>query len=248
MEAEGPHVSDAGYRPGYSVAAERIIDYIERHELASGERLPTEAEFADMLSVGRSVVRDALKTLAAVGRISTQRGRGIFVGAPLGQFVPKLRGDYRPTSFDDILAIFEFRAVQDRAGAELAAVHATPAELKAIEAALTDYAAQVAKPDVAQLRITDAAFHAAVNRASHNRFIAESAAAAMVAQGEVAATLFGSRRGELLEQSLREHTEIYDAISRGDAAAAAAAAGAHIDRTRRSYEAELSRKIFAFAN
>lgn len=51
-------------------------------DLSAGERLPTEAELCEQLGVSRSVVRDAIRTLAARGLVEVRQGRGITVAEP----------------------------------------------------------------------------------------------------------------------------------------------------------------------
>jgi GntR family transcriptional repressor for pyruvate dehydrogenase complex len=58
---------------------EQIVTKIRDGELKSGDRLPPERELIDMLSVGRSSVREALKGLAAMGVVETRPGEGTFV-------------------------------------------------------------------------------------------------------------------------------------------------------------------------
>ncbi|HVK22396.1 MAG TPA: FCD domain-containing protein [Actinokineospora sp.] len=231
------------YRPGYSKAAERIVEHIQLNKLQPGDRLPTEAEFAALLGVSRSIARDAVKTLAAVGRISTERGRGIFV-AESSAFSPKLRGHFQPTNVEDIMALFEFRAVQEKAAAECAAERATPTELVAIEKALAEYAAHVPGRAVAELSRCDIAFHTSVNQAAHNPFLVEAASSAMALQSSIIATAFDGYGPGPVELALEEHTAIFAAIRAGDAAAAGAEAVAHIERTRRTFQEELGRRVF----
>ncbi|WP_436499857.1 FadR/GntR family transcriptional regulator [Actinokineospora sp. HUAS TT18] len=233
----------AEYRPGYSKAAERIIDHIERNALRPGDRLPTEAEFAALLGISRGIARDAVKTLAAVGRISTERGRGIFVAEP-SVLSPKLRGHFAPTKVEDIISLFEFRAVQEKAAAEFAAARATPAELVKIETALAEYAVQVPTRDPAELARCDIEFHSSVNRASHNPFLVEAAASVIALQRDVVAIAFGGYAGGPVELALEEHTAIFAAVRRGDAAAAGAAAVAHVDRSRRAFQEEIGKLVF----
>jgi DNA-binding FadR family transcriptional regulator len=51
-------------------------------ELKVGTRLPTEAELCGMFEVSRTVIRDALRTLAAMGLVSVEHGTGISVTQP----------------------------------------------------------------------------------------------------------------------------------------------------------------------
>ena len=66
---------------GESVAAGLELRIL-RGEFAQGERLPTEDRLAETLGVSRSVVRDAIRTVAARGLITVRQGQGITVSLP----------------------------------------------------------------------------------------------------------------------------------------------------------------------
>jgi len=240
------------YRPGYSVAAERIIEYIEQRGLGPGDRLPTEAEFAALLGVSRGIARDAIKTLAAVGRVSTERGRGIFVAEP-PLFSHELRSRFRLTDLDGILMMFEFRALLEGSAAELAAARATPTELRSIEGAMNEYAAlvpqrdaatSVPRPDYDALTECDREFHERVIAASHNPFLMEATFAVRQLQREVVSVALGGFSGGSLEDAVSEHRAIFDAVRRGEAEAARVAAAAHVGHTSRNHQQELARRMF----
>ena len=63
-----------------SVAAQ-LQHQIVSGTLKPGDRLPTEAELGAMLGVSRSVVRDAIRTLAGRGLINVRQGHGMEVAA-----------------------------------------------------------------------------------------------------------------------------------------------------------------------
>ena len=46
---------------------------------AVGERIPIEPELTEILGVGRSTVREAVRSLASIGMLETLPGRGTFV-------------------------------------------------------------------------------------------------------------------------------------------------------------------------
>lgn len=231
------------YRPGYSRAAEQIMRYIDEQGFGPGDRLPTEARFAELLGISRTIARDALKTLAATSRITIQRGRGIFVAgsADLGE---QHTNAFIPTSIDHVMMLFEFRGIQERAAAELAAHRATPTELVAIGNALTDYTTAAESGDVAAATEADEAFHRAVAAASHNRLLAESVESAQSLQRRVVVAAFEGFSGGPLMVARDEHAAILDAIRKGDAEAAGRAADAHLERTRLGYQAEIGRRVF----
>ncbi|GHU74366.1 transcriptional regulator [Clostridia bacterium] len=63
-------------RPLYEQAIESIAKFISTNDLAVGDSLPTEYEFAAMFRVGRNTIREAMKTLQAIGIIETVQKRG----------------------------------------------------------------------------------------------------------------------------------------------------------------------------
>lgn len=52
---------------------------IQKENIRSGGKLPSERELAERLQVGRSTVREALRSLELLGLIETRRGEGTFL-------------------------------------------------------------------------------------------------------------------------------------------------------------------------
>lgn len=65
--------------PIYLVAQRRLRDYIREHDLAPGDRLPSEADLAAELGVSRLTLREATRSLQTLGVIEAQHGNGLFV-------------------------------------------------------------------------------------------------------------------------------------------------------------------------
>ena len=102
------------YRPGYEVVAEQILQLIA--EMSPGDRMPTEKELAARLGSSRTVVREAVKILSAAGRVSAQRGRGLFVADGEGMLgETRFARFFMPTNLDHIFMLFEFRRSQPAA-------------------------------------------------------------------------------------------------------------------------------------
>lgn len=59
---------------------EYIKDYIISHHLKRGDPLPSEGEIANQLTASRNAIREAIKTLQALGIVETRHGQGTFVG------------------------------------------------------------------------------------------------------------------------------------------------------------------------
>lgn len=70
---------------GTGRVAERVVGellgYIDRNGLMTGEKLPPERVFIDMLGVSRSSLREALRVLSTVGVIDVRHGDGMYVAS-----------------------------------------------------------------------------------------------------------------------------------------------------------------------
>lgn len=230
------------YRPNYVVAAEQVIDYIARHGLRPGDRLPTEQALADELHYGRGVIREAVKILAALGRVNAHKGRGLFVADDphlrLGaedEFQTFLPAD--PRHVDELM---RFRQVLEGAAARKSATSATPPQLRMLrEAALaTVSAAQVG--DRIAFDLADAQFHARLLEASGNRFLESAGGTARRLQAQIVVMGLHGGTGGSLMSAASDHEQIVAAVSNGDADGAESAARSHIERTLVGYQAEIA--------
>ena len=66
--------------PAYKSSSKKILKFIEENKLVRGDRLPSEAELAEMLEVGRLTLREAMNALKQEGIIYSVQGKGTFVG------------------------------------------------------------------------------------------------------------------------------------------------------------------------
>ena len=57
----------------------QLNEIIAEENLRPGDKLPSERELSERLSVGRSSVREALRALELLGLIETRRGEGTFL-------------------------------------------------------------------------------------------------------------------------------------------------------------------------
>lgn len=225
-------MSETEYRPGYETAAERILEFIAAGQLRAGDRLPTEQNLASELGISRSVTREAVKVLAALGRVSAQRGRGLYVGASGNvRRAPSLETPpFVPGDPDQVEELLRFRQIQDVAAAYGAAQRATPLDLRAIRA-IAQSGRQALAGEGTTTFEADTSFHLAVAAASQNRFL--SSAIANARQLQLQVVILGFRGGSCgdLTRAQTQHEAICAAVSAGDAAGAANAASAHIEQT-----------------
>ena len=70
--------------------AEKIRGYIEGNGLKVGDKLPNEFQLAEICGVGRSTVREAVKSLETRNILTIKRGAGTFISQNEGVAVDPL--------------------------------------------------------------------------------------------------------------------------------------------------------------
>jgi len=234
-------VPTGAYRPRYEVVAGQILDLIGELALSPGDRLPTENDMASRLGTSRSVVRDAIKILSASGRVSAQKGRGLYVADGESMLTPsRWGGFFVPTDLDHIFMLFEFRRVQEAQASMLAAKRASPSELREIEAAVATCRHGHLGGNDGMFKEGDDAFHLGVATASHNFFLVSAVREARALQRRASVIGLGGHAGAAVE----EHEAIFRAIRDGEPEAAAQATYVHLDNTLEDYRRQIQRRVF----
>jgi GntR family transcriptional regulator, transcriptional repressor for pyruvate dehydrogenase complex len=239
------HRAAAGvYRPRYELVAEQILQLIGELGLDPGDRMPTEKELASRLGTSRTVVRDAVKILSATGRVSAQKGRGLYVADAESMLGARQWGGFFvPTNLDHIFMLFEFRRIQEMQASRLAAKRASPSELRVIATAVETCRHGYASGDNPEFEHGDDDFHIGVATASHNFFLVSAVREARMLQRQ--ASVIGVRGvGGHAGAAVEEHEAIYRAIRDGEPEAAAEATSVHLDNTLEDYRREIQRRVF----
>jgi GntR family transcriptional regulator, transcriptional repressor for pyruvate dehydrogenase complex len=78
----------------YLEIVKQLREMISADNLKSGDKIPSERELSERLSVGRSSVREALRALELLGLIETRRGEGTFIRDFRGNQLVQLLGTF----------------------------------------------------------------------------------------------------------------------------------------------------------
>jgi len=210
-----------------------IAEWISRGVYKSGEKLPSEQAFIDEFGVSRTVVREAIANLKAVGMIATQQGVGAFVLR--GDAVSPFRIEASTLEMvNEAIAVLEVRISLESEAAYLAAIRRQETHLAKMRAAMAAMAAAVeAGEDSVEC---DLAFHSAIAEATGNKhFLAlfTYLGTLLIPRARLQnAHLQGTSRQEYLAQINREHEAIYSAIEQQDPEGARAAIRLHLNGSR----------------
>jgi GntR family transcriptional regulator, transcriptional repressor for pyruvate dehydrogenase complex len=199
-----------------------------------GDKLPSEAELCRAFNVGRSSLREALKSLAFVGIIRIRAGGGSYVAERPSKYVdrPLLATGILGTE-KDVIDLSEARLMLETELTSLSARRATGRDLATLEELAKKM--EVAKDeDRDKFQQLDLEFHLSIAASSKNAVLAE---------------LLGHIRGalrELIRKSLllpngtdlacKQHEKILQALRRRNSAAARKAIRVHLTTIQRGYK------------
>lgn len=100
---------------------DKLLELIRTRNLTAGDRVPTEAEIAELFGVGRSTAREALKLLEQDGIVLTERGRGRFLSS-----LVTLQVERPITRFESTTSMLESLGHRDVKTLVLSVTEATP--------------------------------------------------------------------------------------------------------------------------
>ena len=221
--------------PLASEVVRQLIDGVLANRIGAGERLPSERKLSEMLGVGRSVVREALKSLTVLGLVEVRQGDGTYLRGAEAGFLTRaiewglLLGAHEAGDLVEarchLEEVITALAGERRSDADLEDLHRLMAEMEA------------AKHDTERFVAADMAFHAKVAEASGNSTLQRIMASI--------ASLLRVWIGRVMQQETNftptcdEHRRVLAALEAGDPVAAREAAAAHMHRARSRLERSL---------
>lgn len=157
--ARNPRLSDK--------VAEQLLASIKSGQFSAGSRLPSERELGEQFGVSRTVVREAVRSLAAKGVIEVRSGSGVHVAAVnAAQVSEQMNLFLRGRGPIDYAKIHEVRTTLEIRTARLAAERATHGDVAELRAHCDRM--EAAAMDVERASVEDVEFHRVVARATHN--------------------------------------------------------------------------------
>jgi GntR family transcriptional repressor for pyruvate dehydrogenase complex len=150
---------------------EQVILALERRilsgELRAGERLPTEGELGQELGVSRTVIRDAVRTLATRRLVRVRHGFGMEVAPPSDLPLAQALADLLMRSDVTVREVLEARETLDRQLAPVVARNATDDDVARMAGQLDRFATAAAEGDAAAAQDAHVEFHLGYVAAMH---------------------------------------------------------------------------------
>ncbi len=211
----------------------QIIGMISAGKWKPGDKLPTEAELCKVLHVGRSTLREALKSLSFVGLVRMRAGEGTYVAQGYRSF---LEGIFTPSVTElekTVLALYEARLVLEGELAAFCAERATDEDLQNLEELVTEMQAH-AQISAERFLELDLSFHSAIAAASKNQVLAH---VYQIIRGHVAE--FVRKTHEMpnsRERAYASHAEILNTIKDRNQEKARRLMREHVRRSKEAFE------------
>jgi DNA-binding FadR family transcriptional regulator len=209
---------------------ERLATAVALGMYVPGQRLPSERELAEMLSISRSTVREALQRLTDAGYLAPRRGRngGYFVLADWRSTSGELVRRHLTARWAEYEALFDARNLVEPLIAATAAERCDDDDRAAITAALEAY---TVAEDREASRVADAQLHHAIATATHNAMLVDFS---LRMRASVSMNLGAEPYTPAVRDAATiEHEDLAAAVVGGDAEKALAIAASHFRVTER---------------
>lgn len=209
--------------------ARSLIAYVHSGTFAAGQKLPSERKLSEILGVGRSKVREAMKSIELLGLVEQHVGDGTYLARSGSDLLPDtiswglLLGEHETEH------LLEMRRVVAVPAAGWAAERRSAKQLARLHELLDELTESTA--DAGRFTDADAAFHRQIADASGNRALSGTVANVH----SLLLVLIG--RTDDTGLTLSEYKMLLEAVDARDAAMASAAMADHVDRVARKIRA-----------
>lgn len=208
---------------------EQIVRYIETEAIPAGGKLPNEFKLGEMFAVGRSTVREAVKSLVSKGILEIRRGAGTYVADVQSAPAPE-QDPLGLSGVEDKMALaldlVELRLLLEPWIAEQAALHATEAETVRLER-MCDDVERLIRNGESYIQ-EDIAFHTFIARCAGNKVVEQ-----LIPIIDTAVLMFVNvTHKTLTEETIITHRGVVDAIKERDPLGARTAMIMHMTYNR----------------
>jgi len=192
---------------------ERLKAFINESGLQAGDRLPTEREMAEQLGVSRTAVREALKSLQALGIIEARPKQGMFLRSPDLKPITHVLWARVNEADSTLTHVWEARKLFEMSILPLVMERANAEDWQRIERSIDAMEAAIERGELGQE--ADIQFHRALAHATRNPVLESFS--------EVVSQYFHEVQKQALAESLaarrvaaKAHRQIYTALRKGN--------------------------------
>jgi GntR family transcriptional repressor for pyruvate dehydrogenase complex len=203
----------------------QLANHLIRGDWQEGEKIPPERVLCKQLGVGRASLREAMKALEIMGMIEIHLGDGTYVCKRSDFFARPLLWAIASSGKAEAQELSEARKLIEVEFAGLASQRATDEDLKAIGSYLEQM--EQSGSNSTEFLNADIGFHLAIAQAGHSTILLN---ALLLIRNLMQRWIGGALTVPGVQAAaLRQHKEIFAALSNRDREAARAAMGGHLE-------------------
>ena len=216
--------------------SERIIQLIMDNQWSSGDKLPNEYDLAEMLEVGRSTIREAIKALVSRNILEIRRGSGTFISKKCGIADDPLGLTFVKDKFKLALDLLEVRFIIEPSIASIAATKATEEEIQQMSTLCDEIEELIlnGKPYMEK----DIEFHTAIAKSSKNLVMVNL----IPIINSSIAIFIDITNQKLRSETIETHREVLNAIKEHDSNGARDAMLLHLVYNRRNIRSVIQKE------
>lgn len=207
---------------------DELMKYILQKPVELGQKIPNEFELAERFGVGRSTIREAVKGLISRGILEVRRGSGTYVINTNSVEVDPLGFGKIEDKYKLALNLFEVRLMIEPEIAALACRNASEEELKELKRLCdeTEHLYRSSRNHVSK----DIEFHTCIARCSKNQVVETL----LPIINTAVYTFANLTHHMLMEETIKTHRAVTDAILHRDSVGAKCAMMMHLTYNRQT--------------
>ncbi len=197
-----------------------------------GEKMPSEGELCKALAIGRSTLREALKSLAFIGMVRMRAGDGTYVAQTSPGLLERILGRGLLKTEKDLADVSETRLLLETELAALAAERAEPEDLRVLSE-LLELSLRNTRDEERPFIELDLDFHLAIATCAKNhvlRHLLVDIRGVLIEWIRKSQELPGLR-----ENAVVQHRQILESIAERNPAKAREAMRGHLETFQRAY-------------
>ena len=217
-------------KKNYEKVIEQIISMLKQKKLKAGDRLDSIEKLAKNFGVSRSVIREALSGLKAMGLVHIQHGEGTFIADFNANSISLPITTALLMKKEDIKELIEVRKILEVGAVRLAALHHTKEDIIQIDQAILDMKSNQLDEK------TDYHFHLLIIKSSKNKMLMnllQSISKMMIETIRDAQEIILESE-EKKKSLINEHELIYEAIKKKQPEQAAKYMMQHLENVEKS--------------
>lgn len=218
--------------------ADQIQEMIEKKQLQTGSKLPSERSLAAILGINRATLREAIRILEERGLLKTDIGRGAYISHIESSNITESLKRYIVLGDCSMEDLMEIRERIEPQIAALAAIKNNPDDLKKIKNQIEIINKYFLQKNREKYILADDIFHQMITEATHNELFIAIMKGLRLILLPIKKDII---RSFWIDNKL-EHSKIYNAIGAKDSLASMEAMKEHMSTSRYYFDLEYKNK------